>query len=74
MFETEVFRKQMYYIEESNSDIVGIFGALRSDLAPPYIVTRRPGNYSPFPPSLVVTPLNAPINKKTFTCETVSHR
>jgi len=30
MFKPEVFRKQMYCIEESTCDIVGIFDALRS--------------------------------------------
>ena len=42
IFETEVFRKQMYCIEESTGDIVRTFrrpphqfGAARSDLAPP---------------------------------------
>jgi len=49
MFETEVFRKQMYCTEEIICDIVGTFGALHSDLPPP-IVTRRPGNYAPLSP------------------------
>jgi len=51
VFEPEVFRKKMYCIEGSSSDIVGTFqrppqssGAL--------IVTRRPGNCVP-----LVTPL-----------------
>jgi len=44
MFETEVFRKQMYYIEESTCDTVGIFGARGSDSAR--------GELCPFPPSL----------------------
>jgi len=42
MIESEVFRKQMYCIEESTCDIVGTFrpppqpfGAPRYDLAPP---------------------------------------
>ena len=43
-FEPEVFRKQMYCIEESACDTVGILGAP--------IVIRRPGNCAPFPPSL----------------------
>jgi len=34
MFKPEVLRKQMCCIEESTCDIVGIFGAPRSDLAP----------------------------------------
>jgi len=37
MFETEVFREQMYCIEESICDIVGTFSA------PPAVI-RRPGN------------------------------
>jgi len=39
MFEPEIFRKQMYYIEESACDIFGLLG----DLA----VIRRPGNCTP---------------------------
>jgi len=35
VFEPEVFRKQMYGIEEITRDIVGTFGAPRSDSAPP---------------------------------------
>jgi len=42
MFETEVFRKQMYCIEESTCDIVGNF--------------RRPGIVLPL--SSLVTPLS----------------
>jgi len=34
MFEPELFRKQIYCVEESTSDIVGAFRRLRSDLAP----------------------------------------
>ena len=48
MFETEVFRKQMYFIEESSCDIVGIFRRLPWWFGAP-IVTRRPGNCVPFP-------------------------
>jgi len=51
MFEPEVFRKQMYCIEENICDIVGTFrrppqsfGAL--------VVTRRPGIVTPFAPLL----------------------
>jgi len=35
MFEPEVFRKQMYSIEESTCDIVGTFRLPLSDSAPP---------------------------------------
>jgi len=35
MFEPEVFRKQMYCIEESACDILGLFGAPKSISAPP---------------------------------------
>ena len=35
MFEPEVFRKQMYYIEESTCGIVGTFRRLRSRSAHP---------------------------------------
>ena len=44
MFAPEVFRKQMYCIEEITCDIVELFGAR--------IVIRRPGNCVP-----LVTPL-----------------
>jgi len=52
MFEREVFRKQMYCIEESICDTVGIFGAprSRSDSAPHSDST--PEDCVPFPPSL----------------------
>ena len=48
MFETEVFRKQMYCIEESTHDIVGTFRH-------PPLVIRRPGNCA-----LLATPRYAP--------------
>jgi len=35
MFEPEVFLKQMYGIEENTCDIVGTFGAPRSESVPP---------------------------------------
>jgi len=46
IFETEVFRKHMFYIEGSTCDIVGTFRHPRSQWAPPHwfgvpIVTRR---------------------------------
>jgi len=44
MFEPEIFRKQVLWIEESTCDTVGIFGAP--------IVIRRPDNCAPFPPSV----------------------
>jgi len=54
MFEPEVFRKQMYSIEESTCDVVGTvrrppqsFGAS--------IMIWRPGNCAPLAP--IVTPL-----------------
>jgi len=34
MLESEIFRKQMYCIDESACDIVGTFPRPRSDLAP----------------------------------------
>jgi len=34
MFEPEVILKQMYCTEESTCNILGLFGASRSDLAP----------------------------------------
>jgi len=48
MFETKVFRKQMYCIEESTCDIVETLRAL-----PTTILIQRPGNYDPF-----ITPLS----------------
>jgi len=55
MFEPEVFRKQMYCIEESAYDIVGTFRRPCSHSAPVTlfgapIVIRRPGNFVPLPP------------------------
>jgi len=50
MFANEFFRKQMYCIEDSTCDVVGTFGAFRSDSAPPSpTVIRRPGDRSPLP-------------------------
>jgi len=54
MFETEVFRKQMYCIEESTCGIVASFRRLLQPYGAP-IVTRRPGNPAP-----LVTPLLTP--------------
>ena len=51
MFETEVFRKHMYCIEESTCDIVGTFRRPSQWFGAP-IVTRRPGNCAPLPSSL----------------------
>jgi len=48
IFEPEVFRKQMYCIEESTCDIVGTFRGPHSDSAP--------GELCPLVP--LVTPLN----------------
>jgi len=45
MYEPEVFRKQMYCIDESTCDIVGIFRRPPQSFDAP-IVTRRPGNYA----------------------------
>ena len=47
MFEPEVFRKQMYCIEERTCDIVGTFSA-------PSALIRRPGSCAPFAP--LITP------------------
>jgi len=43
-FESELFRNQIYYIAESTFDIVGVFGAPRSDLAPEELC---PPHYAP---------------------------
>ena len=54
MFEPEVFRKEIYCIEESTCDIVGTFrrpqqtfGALHSDLAPGELFPLYPRRYAP---------------------------
>jgi len=56
MFKPEVFRKQMYCIEEGTCDIVGTFRRPPQSFNPPVIgapiVIRRPGNCAP-----LVTPL-----------------
>jgi len=49
MFETEVFRKQMYCTEESTCGIVGTFRRPLQWFGAP-IVTRRPGNRGPLAP------------------------
>ena len=51
MFEFQVFRKQMYCIEENTCDIVWTFWCPRSH-STLHVVIRRPGNCSP-----LVTPL-----------------
>jgi len=43
-FESELFWNQIYYIAESTFDIVGVFGAPRSDLAPEELC---PPHYAP---------------------------
>jgi len=48
MVEFEVFRKQMYCIEESTCDLVLTFRRPRSHSALP-VVIRRPGNSAPLP-------------------------
>jgi len=55
MFETEVFRKQMYSSEESTCDIVWTFRRLLSHSAPPAVFWRphsdsAPGELRPCPP------------------------
>jgi len=50
MFESQIFRKQFYSIEEYSCDIVGIFGAPHSHSAP-LVVIRRPVNCAPLPTS-----------------------
>jgi len=45
MFETEIFRNQMYCIEESACDILGSLGPLQSFGAP--IAIRHPENCAP---------------------------
>ena len=46
IFEPEVFRKQMYWIEESTYDIVGTFRRPHSHSARPAVI-RRPGICAP---------------------------
>jgi len=54
MFEFEVFKNQMYCIEEGACDINWTFWRPRSHSALP-VVIRRQGNYAPLPS--LVTPL-----------------
>ena len=54
IFEPEVFRKQMYCIEEGTCDIAGIVWRVRNHSAPPQYfsalrVIGRPGDCAPFP-------------------------
>jgi len=49
MFEFEVFRKQMYCIEERTCGTVWTFQRPRNHSALP-VVIRRPGNYAPLAP------------------------
>jgi len=55
MFEPDVFRKQMYCIEESICDIVGTFRRSTQSFGVP-IVIRRPGNCAPLVTPLVSVP------------------
>ena len=50
MFESEVFRKQMYCIEKSPCDIVGTFRPAPQSFGA-QIVIRGPGKCAPFPPT-----------------------
>jgi len=47
MFEPEVFRKQMYCIEESAYDVVGTFRRPRSDATPGQLHPSCPRRYAP---------------------------
>jgi len=49
MFEPEVFRKQMYCVEESTCDIVGTFRRPPQWFGAPMVI-RRPGNCVPLLP------------------------
>jgi len=51
MFEFEVFRKQMYCIEENTCDIIRTFRRLPQLFGVP-IVIRGPGNCAPLVPPL----------------------
>jgi len=51
MFEPEVFRKQMYSIEENTCDIVGTFLRPTQESGAPAVIWR-PGNCAHLPPSL----------------------
>jgi len=66
MFEPEVFRKQMCCVEGSTCDIVGLFGALRSDLAPPAVI-QSPGIFPPC--HTLFTPLVQPLSLKNLGSE-----
>jgi len=80
MFEAEVFRKQIYSIEESTCDIVGTF-LLRSDPVSPEVIRRphsdsAPGELCPLPPSLRPCTLanNLPVSYKNALSLTVFFR
>ena len=47
MFETEIFRKQMYWCEESTCGIVGTFRRPRSNSAPLDMIWRHHSNPAP---------------------------
>ena len=55
VFETEVFRKQMYCIEESTCDVVGTFCRPPQPFGVP-IASRRPGNCARRPPRYAPVP------------------
>jgi len=57
MFEPEVFRKQMYCVEESTCDNTGIFRRPRQSFGAPTVIWRL-GNCAPLvPPRYVEAPL-----------------
>jgi len=70
IFEPEVFRKQMYCIEECTCDIIGIFWRPRSHSPPRSIqrprVIRRPGNCAPLP--LCYAPADWTIMQRVKSC------
>jgi len=47
MFDTELFRKQIYSIEESACDIFGIFRRTRSDSTPSVVILQKQSSKHP---------------------------
>jgi len=62
MFEPEVFRKQMYCIEESTCNIVGTFRRPRSDSAPGELCPACPLRYAPVWPHHICITLRITIS------------
>jgi len=64
VFETEVFRKQMYCIEESTCYVVGTFGALCNDSVPHEVIRGAPSDSAPKELRPLAPPRYAPASGK----------